>query len=181
MTVLRTKTKIALNIAAILLLFAMLAATVAALFTGTIAVRNNLFAAGNVKIVLNNGQRIFDGSDINKEPGNEIEKPLTIQNLSSGDVWYRIYLTNVSGALKDALVFRIYDGTTLVKTVTAADFGETNPLISEEPLAPDAIKTYRVVADFNECAGNAYENQDIHFDMTAVAVQSKNNPDRDFG
>ena len=48
------------------------------------------------------------------------------------------------------------------------------------PLAPGETRTLTAVVKMREGAGNTYQNGGITFDMTADAVQVRNNPERAF-
>ena len=175
------KKKIFLNLACVILLFAMLAGATYALLFYTVAVEDNLFETGTVRIDLNNGEKVFNGSEMNIAPGGAVSKPMVLKNLSSGPVWYRLYIENVSGPLADALMFHIYDENgVLLKSAAAKDFTSENALVSGELLDVDAEVTLRIEAAMNDCAGNEYEDRFIIFDIIAKAVQSKNNPDKEF-
>ena len=95
-------------------------------------------------------------------------------------MYYRLYLENVDGALKDALIFEIYDGEELLYSASAADFSEQNPFVGQEILQPDQTKTLSLCVRMKETAGNMYQQQSIQFDLSANAVQAKNNPDKEF-
>ena len=105
-----TKKRIRACVTAIVLLVAMLVITTSALIASFVSVEDSIFEMGVVKIDLNGGQTIFDGSDWNVEPGQAIKKDFTLRNDSTVDVYYRLYLENVTGSLQECLVFEIYDG-----------------------------------------------------------------------
>jgi len=175
-----TKYKIYLNMAGIILMFAAFVGVTWALLFSLVSVENNFFGTGYVKIDLNHGVRVFDGSDLALAPGDSITKPMLLINNSSDPVHYRIYLENVSGALQHALLFNIYDEDTLLKSVVPADFNSDNAIESNEPLAIDGVKVFYIEAIMNECAGNTYQGEALTFDVVAKAVQSKNNPYKEY-
>lgn len=168
------------SIVMIAVLFLMLAATTYALVASFVSVEDNLFQTGTVKIELNGGKTVFDGSDMNIEPGHSLVRDFTVENTGSADIHYRLYLDDVEGALQEVLTFSIYDGDKLLFTGKARDFSKKSPCISETPLAVGEIRTLTVVVKMDESAGNAYQTAGITFDITAEAVQAKNNPDRLF-
>ena len=176
----RTKRKIYLSIVSITLLFAMLVGVTYALFHRTLTIEDNFFATGYVRIDLNNGERVFTGDELNLAPGEKITKPMTLKNNSSGPVYYMIYLENINGSLIDALIFNIYDGGILVKSISLADFSENNALISDKPFEMGAKKTFLIEAIMGPCAGNDYQDNFVTFDFVARAVQSRNNPNKEF-
>ena len=176
-----TKKKILWNMAGIIFMCAAFATITWALFFNLVSVDNNFFGTGYVKIDLNHGIPVFDSDDLALEPGSNITKPMVLTNNSSDPVHYRIYVENVSGDLQYALLFRIYDENhALLKTVTLADFNDGDALESDGPLAIGGKKTFYVEATMNECAGNEYKSRALTFDIMAKAVQSKNNPTKEF-
>ena len=68
----RTKKKAFSSIAAIAVLFGMLALTTYALIASFVSVDDHLFQTGTVEIQLNGGRAVFDGSDMNVEPGHSL-------------------------------------------------------------------------------------------------------------
>lgn len=174
-----TKRKVYGSIFIVLVLSVMLALTTVALFASVLTSEDNFFETAQVKIDVNDGQVLFDGN-MHIEPGMTLKEDLVIKNLSTVDVYYRLYLENVDGALKDALIFKIYDGEELLYSASAADFSEQNPFVGQEILQPDQTKTLSLCVRMKETAGNMYQQQSIQFDLSANAVQAKNNPDKEF-
>ncbi|HJD23509.1 MAG TPA: M73 family metallopeptidase, partial [Firmicutes bacterium] len=64
----------------VILLAAMLVISTLALFTSRASVSDNQFETGTVKIALNGGQAVFDGSDTNIEPGHSLKRDFTVEN-----------------------------------------------------------------------------------------------------
>ena len=86
----------------------------------------------------------------------------------------------MEGALQEALTFSIYDGRTLLFTGKAKDFNENAACISGTPLSVGETRTLTAVVKMDASVGSEYQTAGITFDMTAEAVQSKNNPDKAF-
>lgn len=176
----KTRRKATGSIIAIVALFCMLALTTYALVFSLVSVEDNLFETAKVDIELNGGKPVFDGSDLHVEPGHALVQDFTAENRSTVDVHVRLYLENVEGTLQEALTFAIYDGETQLFSGTAAELTRENPCMSGEPLAAGETRTLTAVVTMQEEAGNAYQNGGIIFDMTADAVQARNNPDKAF-
>lgn len=168
------------SLAVIILLVAMLSVTTYALVSSFVKVEDNHFQMGTVDISLNEGKRIFDGDGIILEPGSSVKEDFTIKNESSVDVYYRIYLENVSGELTDSLIFQIYEGENLIYSGLAGDFNIDDPCIGVSPLKVDEVKNLSVVVKMAEDSGNEFQDSYIYFDITADAVQVRNNPDMMF-
>ena len=168
------------SIAAVIILFTMLAITTYALISAIVGVDGNVFNTGTVEIELNGGKPVFDGSDMNIEPGYSAKKDFTVENKGTADVYYRLYLENVSGSLTDALNFEIYDGDRLIFSGSADELSRETPCINSEVLKAGGTDTLTAVVKMKESAGNTYQNGGITFDITADAVQAKNNQDISF-
>lgn len=177
---LSTEKQIWLRIAIIIVLCVMLVVTTYALTMPRVAVVDNLFETGAVKIDLNHGEVVFDGSDINLEPGYRLKKDFTVTNLGTTPIYYRLYLENVEGKLTHALIFQIYEGDILLYEGQANYFTKQNYCEGTTPLLIGETRTLTALVTMRTDAGNDYQGGGISFDMTAQAVQSKNNPNRVF-
>ena len=82
--------------------------------------------------------------------------------------------------MQEALSFEIYDGDKLLFCGTAEEWTKEASCVSDTPLAAGETRRLTAVVRMEETAGNLYQGGDITFDMTADAVQSKNNPDKSF-
>ena len=176
----RAKRKAVSSLIVIAVLFCMLALTTYALVSSFVSVKDNLFQTGTVKIELNGGKTVFDCSDMNIEPGHTFVRDFTVENKGTAEVYVRLYLENIQGDLQEALSFSIYDGDKLMFSGSADKWTRESPCISDTPLAAGETRTLTAVVKMDETAGNAYQSGGITFDMTADAVQSKNNPDKSF-
>ena len=152
------------SIAAVIILFTMLAITTYALISAIVGVDGNIFETGTVDI----------------EPGYSAKKDFTVENKGTADVYYRLYLENVSGSLTDSLSFEIYDGDVLLFSGSAGEFTRETPCINSKVLEAGKTDTLTAVVKMEESAGNTYQDAGITFDITADAVQAKNNQDISF-
>ena len=175
-----TKSKVRTSIAAIVVLFVMLTVTTYALVQSIVSVDDNVFTMGRIKIELNGGQRIFDGSDMNIEPGQRVKKDFSIANTGTADAYFCLYLENVDGPLKEALNFEIYDGDILLFSGSVDEFTDTSACVGDTPLAAGETRILTAVVMITEGSGNEYQNGGISFDITADEEKKKNNPDRAF-
>lgn len=175
------KKKLYIMIVTVVLLVCGLTITSIALANSIAEVRNNHFAMGaGVKLVINHGNPVVDVTDVVYEPGSTYQSEFPIANLSTFDVWYRVYFTDVDGVLKDYITVTIKeaDGTELCK-------GTINELNSDKTsissLAAGEEKTLYISFYFSPEADNITQNQHVSFNITANATQKPNNPNRDFG
>ena len=176
----RIRRKAVACIIGIVALAAMLAATTYALMTSFVSVDGNLFETARVDIELNGGKVVFDGTDINLEPGRSVKRSFEVENKSTVDVYYRLYLENVTGSLQEALTFQLYDGDKLLYSGNAGDLSKENPCRDNTPLAAGEKRMLTAVVNMREDANSAFQNCGVHFDITADAVQARNNPDQAF-
>ncbi len=176
----QTKKKVWLTLAVLFVLVSCFAITTYALAMHQVSVEDNAFEMARIRIELNDGKAIFDGSDMNIEPGYSIKKDFTIENKSTVSVYYRLYLENVTGTLPAVLNFEIYDGDKLLFSGNANDLTRDNPCVGEDPLEVGEIRTLTAVVKMAESAGNAYQMGDMAFDVTVDAVQARNNTEKQF-
>lgn len=175
-----TKKKAQRNAIAITILVIMLAITTLALILSFVNVDKNDFETGTVKIQLNEGKIIFDGSDNNVEPNHTLVRDFTIENKGTADVYFRLYLENINGQLQDSLNFKIYDEEELLYDGSARDLNKESPCVSNKILTKGETRKLKAVVNMDKNSGNEYQNDYMAFDITVDAVQSKNNPNREF-
>ena len=102
----KTAKRLTGGIIAIIILAVCLCITTFALVYASVSVENNLFHTGEVKINLNDGKPVIREHEFLFEPGMTVVKDFFIENDSTWDVYYRLYLDNVSGGLSDVLTCR---------------------------------------------------------------------------
>lgn len=150
-------------------------------------VKDNLFDTGVIDIDIYGGNP--DGSIIGTneflfEPGMTVVKPFYVENHSSdpGGVYYRLYFQKdtIKGELADVLDITIKDGDTVLLSGKMNDLTRRT-VMDGALLAPEEKKELTMVFHFPEGAGNDTQDTTLEFALSVVAVQSKNNPDKDFG
>jgi len=144
-------------------------------------IKNNLFYTGEVKISLS---RISSINVIdNVEPGMTIVRNFQVTNESPIDVYYKAYFENVSGTLKDVIQVKAVEGGTgtVLFEGTAKDFIKSNSaVVPGAALAAGTSREITLYFLFPSEAGSEYGNEELVFDLTVLAVQTKNNPDKEF-
>ena len=88
----KTGKKLTGGIIAIILLTVCLAITTFALVFASVSVDNNIFKTGEVKINLNDGKPVINEHEFIFEPGMTVKKDFFIENDSTWDVYYKLYL-----------------------------------------------------------------------------------------
>ena len=94
-----TDKRLILEVVGLILLACCLVVTSAALTYRAVSVEDNLFRTGTVAINLNDGKPVIAAHEGLFEPGMTVEKTFFIQNRSTWDVYYRLYLSEVAGGL----------------------------------------------------------------------------------
>lgn len=176
----KTAKKLTGGIVAIIVLAICLCITTFALVYASVSVENNLFHTGVVKINLNNGEPVIREHEFLFEPGMTVEKEFFIENESTWDVYYRIYLDNVSGGLADVLTVTIRDGEKILYTGTASELTRQNVIAADDTLKIGQRRSLTVIFHYPEEKGNDTQNLDLTFTMCAEATQTKNNPNKLF-
>ena len=144
-------------------------------------VKNNSFQTGGIDIDLNGDKPIIPECLI--EPGMTVEKEFYIKNNGGWEVFYKLYFEEVVGKLGDVLEITIYKKGS-PETVLLS--GKISNLINADELnIADKLETGQkqdLIARFHfpENARNEYKGASIEFKMSAIAVQTKNNPNKDF-
>lgn len=176
----KTAKRLTGGIIAIVALAVCLCITTFALVYASVSVENNLFHTGKVKINLNDGKPVIREHEFIFEPGMTVKKDFFIENDSTWDVYYRIYLENVSGGLADVLEITVKDGDRALYSGTASELTRQNVTAADDTLKIGQKRNLTVYFHFPEDKGNETQNLDLTFTMCAEATQTKNNPNRLF-
>ncbi len=176
----KTARKLAGGIIAIIVLAMCLCVTTFALVYASVSVENNLFHTGEVEINLNNGKPVIREREFLFEPGMTVKKDFFIENNSTWEVYYRIYLDDVSGGLADVLEITVKDGDKTLYSGTANELTRQNVAAADDTLGIGQRRDLTVVFHYPEASGNATQNLDLTFTLCAEATQTKNNPNKLF-
>ena len=176
----KTVKKLTANVAAVIVLAICLCITTFALVYSTVAVDNNLYRTGVIKINLNDGKPVIEEHEFLFEPGMTVEKTFFIENQSTWDVYYRLYFDNLEGGLADVLEVEIRDGDNVLYAGKAAELIKENAGAADDILKLNERRELTISFHFPEEAGNDAQNLYLSFDLKADAVQTKNNPNRLF-
>ena len=130
----KTAKKLTGGIVAIVILALCLCITTFALVYASVSVNNNIFHTGEVKINLNNGKPVIQEHEFLFEPGMTVVKDFFVENESTWDVYYRLYLDNVSGGLADVLTITVKDGDKTLYSGTANELTRQNVLAADDTL-----------------------------------------------
>ncbi len=176
----KTVKKLTASIITILFLSICLCVTTFALVYSMVAVENNLFKTGAVKINLNDGKPVIRQSEFLFEPGMTVKKDFFIENQGSCDVYYKLYFQNVAGGLSDVLQIKICEKEKLLYNGTANQLSENNVQAADDILKIAEKRNLQIYFYFPKEISNEAQNLFMNFDVSADAVQVKNNTDRSF-
>ena len=180
MTETKTAKKLTGGIITIIILAVCLCITTFALVYETVSVENNLFHTGEVKLNLNDGKPVIREHEFLFEPGMTVKKDFFIENDSTWDVYYRLYLDQVSGGLADVLTVTILDGDRVLYSGTAGTLTQQNASAADDMLKIGQRRNLTVLFHYPETARNDTQNLDLTFTLCAEATQTKNNPNKLF-
>ena len=176
----KTTKKLTGGIITVIILALCLCVTTFALVYETVSVENNLFRTGVVEINLNDGKPVIREHEFLFEPGMTVKKDFFLENDSTWDVYYRLYLDNVTGGLADVLTVTIQDGERVLYSGTASELTQQNVAAADDVLKIGQRRNLTVIFHYPETAGNNTQNLDLTFTLCAEATQTKNNPNRLF-
>ncbi len=176
----KTAKRLTASVGIIILLSIYLCITTFALVLSMVSVEDNLFMTGKVRINLNDGKPVIEEHDFLFEPGMTVKKDFFLQNESSCDVYYKLYFGNINGGLADILQMKICNEDKVLFSGTAKELTKENVGAADDILRLNEIKELQIYFYFPEESGNEAQNLFLNFDMSADAVQTKNNPNREF-
>ena len=176
----KTAKKLTGSIVTVILLAVCLCITTFALAYSTVAVNDNLFQTGEIKINLNDGKQVITEREYLFEPGMTVENPFFIENQGTWDVYYKLYFDNVEGGLADVLDVEIRDGNDVLFGGKISDLTKEQVGAADEILKLKERRELTVSFHFPGASGNNAQNLYLSFDLKADAVQTKNNPQRLF-
>lgn len=173
--------RLSVSIAALIILCVCLCVTSFALGYATYEAKHNSFHTGGVGIDINGGKPIITADEFRFEPGMTVEKPMYVKNNGTWAVYYKLYFSEVEGSLGDVLDVTILDEDgNKVLSGKLSQLTKDNVPALEDELAVGQRKDFTVRFHFPEAAGNSTQGGTLTFELSTVAVQTKNNPDKEF-
>lgn len=151
-----------------------------ALVYSIVSVENNLFHTGTVQLNLNDGKPVIEEHEFLFEPGMTVEKNFFVENQSSWDVYYRLYFSDMEGGLTDVLEVSIRDGEKVLFQGKMSDLTRDKARATDDLLKLNERRDLTISFHFPEEAGNSAQLLHATFTIGADAVQTKNNPDKQF-
>lgn len=176
----KRKNRLIMGMITIMVLSLCLGITTFALSIDTLLVNDNLFETGQVSIDLNGGAPIITDEEFLFEPGMTVVKDFFLENTSSCDVYYRLYVDNVEGGLSDVLEVSVSDDNKILYKGFLSDMSRERVSASEDMLREGEKKNLKISFHLPEERGNEVQDVKISFDLNADAVQALHNPDKQF-
>ena len=176
----KTYRKLGTGIFTVIVLSVCLVVTTLAIVYATVTVDDNFFQTGIVKLNLNDGKPVIEENEYLFEPGMTVEKPFFVENQSTCDVYYRIYLDNVTDKLAEVLDVTMLEGNTILYSGKLSDMTRENVTAADDTLAIGERRDLTIRFHFPEDELNEAQTLSMSFDIIAEAVQTKNNPNRLF-
>ncbi len=181
------KKRLSISIASLFLLCLCLSITSFALGYAIFKVEDNSFQTGGIDIEIygeNPGEPIIDPNDDmfrRFEPGMTVVKPFHIKNNGTWAVYCKVFFDGVSGELGDVLDITISDNDGLeLLSGKMSELTKEKVKALETELAVNEAKEMIITFHFPENEGNDHQGDSVEFAVSAIAVQTKNNPDKEF-
>lgn len=158
-----------------------LAVTSFALAYQVAKLENNSFQTGGIGIDLNGGQPVITADEYLFEPGMTVEKPFYIKNNGTWAVYYKLYFSQVSGSLGDVLDVTILDeDDNILLTGKLSELTQETIPAMESTLDSGQRQDLTICFYFPKDSGNTMQGEGLTFELSAVGVQTKNNPGKEF-
>lgn len=181
----KTNRELYRSIIIVILLVLGLAVTSYALANETISIEDHRFNTGVIRINLNDGKVLkfkdVNGNDISAfEPGMTVVSDFFVRNEGSGDMYYRIYFSNVEGDLANAIKITIKNGERVIYSGNMKDMDRSHTAACDDMLRINESKTLTIIFSFDSDAGNEYKSKVLSFNLMAEGTQVRNNPNKEF-
>lgn len=173
------KNKLIFSFIVIIILIVCFCIVTYAYVSNNVSVNDNKFVTGNVEININDGEPVIDKDEFKLEPGMTIKKSFFIKNESTINVYYKLYLDNIEGDLKDIVVITIKEDNTTLYSDIASNLTKDNVIDSYE-LNKDETKNLTIYFYYPSNSNNKGQNKDLSFNLSVDATQQKNNPNKLF-
>ena len=154
--------------------------TTYALVMAHVSVKENRFQTGSVNINLNDGKPVIEEHEFLFEPGMTVKKGFFIKNESTCEVYYKLYFDKVTGGLANVLEITIQKGDKILYRGTAASLNLTKVAAADDVLGVGERRELTILFHYPEGADNSGQNQTLTFELSAKAVQTRNNDYKEF-
>lgn len=154
--------------------------TTLALYLATVSVYDNVFQTGSIKINLNDGNPIIEEHEFLFKPGMSVTKEFFIENKGTWDVYYKLYFDQTEGGLANVLEVTVHHGDDVLYHGLASEFNKKNVDAVSQVLKLNEKQDLTMTFYYPEASSNETQNLSLTFNLCADAVQTKNNPNKEF-
>lgn len=176
-----TGLRLILSLVLLAALLAGLCVTTYALVRLSVEIPDNSFTTGKISIDLNGGEAVIQEDEFLFEPGMTVVKPFYLQNNSTWPVYYKLYLENVKGGLATVLDVTILDSDgNVLYSGTPAELSREAVEAVDDELGINQRREFTIRFYFPTERGNEAQNLNLSFNLSAEAVQTKNNDLKQF-
>ncbi len=173
--------RLSISLVHLVLLCVCLCITSFALGYTVFEVKYHTFQTGGIEIDLNGGKPIITADEFLFEPGMTVEKPFYIQNNGTWEVYYKLYFSHVSGNLSNVLEVSILNESDhILLSGKLTELTKNHVPALENELGVGERHNLMVRFYFPEDTGNSTQSGTLAFELSAFAVQTKNNPNKEF-
>jgi hypothetical protein len=172
--------KISTRTVLIIVLVILLCITSFAIILANADVESNIFRTGIISVNLNDGKPVIQANEFVFQPGLSVERDFFIENTGSWDVYYRIYLENVSGDLYDVLQITLRDDDEVLYRGYARDFTRDNVIVTDNALKKGEKRILNMEFHYPQENTNKWDDLTLAFNLRADVVQMKNNDQKEF-
>lgn len=177
-----TARRLTLSLLVMAALLVGLCVTTYALMRLSVEISDNSFTTGKISIDLNGGRAVITEEEFIFEPGMTVEKPFYLKNNSTWPVYYKLYMENVRGGLATVLQVSILDKESrdVLYSGSPASLSRETLDALDDALGVGQKREFIIRFYFPPAAGNTAQNLSLSFNLSAEAVQTKNNDLKQF-
>lgn len=171
--------RLKISVVSIVLLSICLCITTFALIWSMAWVNGNIFSTGRVDIEINDGKPVIEEDEYLLQPGMTIVKDFHIQNNSTDEAYYKIYFEDITGGLADVIEVSIRDDEQVLFSGKPNDLTRQKVSSANDPLRVKEKKELEIEFYYPE-GSRRTKDPKLTFTLSADAVHTKNNPNREF-
>ena len=175
-----TSKKIAGKIAVIVILSVCLCISTFALYFISVDKKGNFFKTGKVQININDEKPIITENEFLFEPGMTVKRDFFVENESTADIYYKIYLKDVSGGLADELIITVKDKEKELLSGKAGELCKKDNIKAFDEILTSGERKVLTMEFYYPAESAFSQNKDLKFTVCADAVQARNNTERLF-
>ncbi len=154
-----------------------------AFITVSASVEANSFHTGTIEISMSGSNAdgtVIEENEFIFEPGMTVVKNFYVENTGTSEAYYKVYFENIVGELAKILEVTVKDGNTVLAAGILEELTAENIAAANEVLDAQERRDLTVTFYYPKEAGNSTSEKEVTFDLCAQAVQTRNNPDKQF-